>query len=373
MLIYDKASIVINIGITLPTAIYLAHMIMSDSLMGSGDTNIRLASSVGPHDNRVEVDPLNDIFDTVGRLLASGSACTFTKIDMAHFTPLNGGNVLLTAMHCLPKNDSTSISVQGEYVDDLGNEVTYQASVTEVWKHPFYNDYRQIVGAEDSLYTPYDIALLYVPAGTPLDNVEPAIFHPYNFEQSEYNNRAGMRVASVGYSADFNALAWDPDCQIEVDRYQDVISNCDITSGASGGPVADILTQASTKLNVHFVNGGASTGTDSALHSYLDERFVNTVEFVTSDRDNTLTCATVNTMTSQRRYMGPGTEYQVLRARDNFNTAAPLYPNHFVVTYGEVNIGGQSWTMTGAIDNVGATEFRMGYVPTRALVPAACP
>lgn len=367
---FDKTCIAIGGAAAAPIVI-LAGMGSYEFLIGSRLPDNGLASSVGTQDNRVEVDPLNDIFDPVGRLLVGSSACTYTKISMDYFTPINGGNVILTAMHCLPDNENTPIHVQGTYNDDAGNEVSYDAQVTQVWRHSFYADYRQILGSEDSDYTPYDVALLYVPPGSALDNVEPAIFHPYNFEQSQYNTREGMRVAAIGDSPDFDALAWDPDCQIVVDRYQDVVSNCDIESGASGGPVAEIVRASDSILNIHFVNGGTRRGTDFALHSYLDERFMNTVEFVTSDRDNTLTCAVVNTSQPQRRYMGPGNSYEVLRSRRDFNLAAPLYPNHFVVTYGEVNVGGQSWTMTGGIDEVGANEFRMGYVPTSTLTPVA--
>jgi len=352
-------------ALSIPAMGFLAYAIVQTDMQSNAASH-----SFGDENTRVLADPSIEAFDAVGVISNGRGLCTGTKIDWNDFSPVDGGNVILTAMHCLPSNPNGPITFSGTFTNASGQEEAYNVRVTEVWEHPFYSDYRDIANVDRKIYTPYDVALLYIPAGTNLDDVPAANFHPYNFSQNHIQNGVGSDLSAIGSPREHGRPYWDPECRIRGIEYQDITSDCDIIEGDSGGPVTALFNQSYDTLDVYFVNGGVTKGTDFALHSYLDERFMNTVEFVVAHKDNRLTCAVSNEQ--QRRYMGPGDDFQALRSRESFNAVAPLFENHGVVTYGDVQVGRESWTLTGAIDSVGATEFRFGYVPTRSLTPVSC-
>jgi protease YdgD len=78
---------------------------------------------------------------------------------------------------------------------------------------------------------------------------------------------ANRQVSLAGYSFDIEGLTVDQNCQIQRDTFEHLVYDCDMHSGASGGPV--YLTEGD-KLTIVGVNSSESLCKNPDAEGYMD-------------------------------------------------------------------------------------------------------
>ncbi|NQZ13697.1 MAG: hypothetical protein HRT94_02570 [Alphaproteobacteria bacterium] len=329
------------------------------------------SSSVGENDDRDPAYVHQTIFNPVAEL-ASGCTTTFVQIDGHQI--INNDHIFVTAAHCI--DDSGAPFIVGNYSVEVNGRIeerSYEAVATEVWMHPFYEHFRDEIGASERTYTPYDVAILRVDRDAIPADVEPANLQAVDFSTVMDTLLPGMTVSSLGYSADRQGLTYHQNCSLTDRSFRDFGTNCDIAGGASGGNLAlPFDPDGDERLTILAINGGTYRGTENARHSFFEANMITMVPFlVPIEGGEPEQCAQVTTETSNlNRRFEPNLDGMPLSSQEREHFGA--LPRHSLVqVFGSIN----GWNLVQPIDGNGirAIDDKLGYSSGEFLTSYPCP
>jgi V8-like Glu-specific endopeptidase len=217
------------------------------------------------YESRVPVYMDDVKFDVVGRLQYSDgtyvSRCTATLSDVRGYEVTSGASLGLSAAHCMLDDDHKFLPIGNftfvmNYVDTNGQLVEFSSKLAEASALEIKEDGIDL--AAFTLQTP-------VPDGLSLAVAIP----DYNFSINE-------AVSAIGYSADKNG-AYIDNCNTSFVNTNLTENTCDVTSGASGGP---LVTVSNTKS---FEYGAIAMGiapNKMTFHSRITSEFLDDVSFL---------------------------------------------------------------------------------------------
>lgn len=329
------------------------------------------ASSVGENDDRDPAYLHQTVFNPVGELSVG---CTATYVEIEDHQALNNGRLFVTAAHCL--RGGVMPVVHGNYTVEVNGQMeerSYTAEATEVWEHPFYQTFKDEVGANDRQYTPYDIAMFRVDFDAIPIEVDAANLHVIDFSNLNESDLHDMEVSSMGYSADREGLTYHQNCSITDSSFRDFQTDCDISGGASGGNVTlPFDPDGGEPLTIMAINGGTHNGTENARHSFFEANMLNMIPFVVPVEDDIpMVCAQVTTNSGNlNRRFEPNTEGRPLSSQEREHFGA--LPRHSLVeVFGSIN--GWDLVRPMAGNGIEAIDQQFGYSSAQFLTRVPCP
>ena len=204
-------------------------------------------------------------FDVVGRLEyrygTYSGGCTATLSDVKGYDVKNGAPLVLSAAHCMLDDNHNFLPLENftfvmNYVGTNGQLVEFSSKLNEA---------SALEVKEEGI----DLAAFTLKTPAP-DGLSLAVAVPnYNFRTNEF-------VSAIGYSADKEGAHID-DCKITFVDTKLVENTCDITSGASGGPLITVSNPNSFQYSAIAMG---VTPSKMTFHSNITSEFLDGAPFL---------------------------------------------------------------------------------------------
>ena len=198
-------------------------------------------------------------YDAVGNLRSNIGWCgaSITLID--RYTDKHGRDIILTSGHCITKEGSNQIDI---------NSINFTASYID--KNNQYQTFTSGASEAIAWNGRHDFAVIALENPIP-DEIKPARGIP------DYSFKINQNISSGGYSADISELTTHDNCQIKGIHSNGVSTNCDITSGDSGG----FLSNPTTNNTLTIVGVNTSIGKNlTTYHDPIRSSLLNQISFL---------------------------------------------------------------------------------------------